>query len=174
MKNSKKDNFSNDSENIKEEINESVENNSDNLENQENLKLKDQFARLTADFENYKKRVIKERSSWEQSAKSVVIEDLLSIINDLDIAYDQLQKAPEEVRNWLVGIEIIYKNFQKFLSQQGVVEVPVSEFNPEIHEALNQVAATEDTPSGSIVTVYEKGYTLNGNLIRPAKVSVAE
>ena len=70
----------------------------------------EQFIRLSADFENYKKRVNKERSSWELDAKKSVIEDLLKIISTVDLAYQELQKAPAELKNWLVGIEIIYKN----------------------------------------------------------------
>lgn len=136
--------------------------------------LKDQFARLSADFENYKKRITKERANWEQAAKSVVIEEILEIVKDIDLAYEQLQKAPAELKNWLVGIELIYKSFQKFLTTQGVQEVPTKEFDPELHEALNKVPATDEFPSGSIVTVYEKGYTLNGTLIKAAKVSVAD
>ena len=58
--------------------------------------------------------------------------------------------------------------------QQNVKEIETKDFDPNLHEALNQVPATEDQPSGTIITVYEKGYSLNGNLIRAAKVCVAQ
>ena len=147
--------------------------NSENIDVEKNI-LKDQLARLTADFENYKKRIIRERASLEEVAKKDVIEDLLAIIKDIDLAYLELQKAPAEVKNWLVGIELIYKSFHDFLIQQNVKEIETKDFDPNLHEALNQVPATEDQPSGTIITVYEKGYSLNGNLIRAAKVCVAQ
>ena len=157
-------------ENLEQEIEQPTEKQTNKVDDS----FREQFIRLSADFENYKKRVSKERSSWELDAKKSVIEDLLKIISTVDLAYQELQKAPAELKNWLVGIEIIYKNFNTFLQQQGVQEVPSLNFDPELHEALNQVPATADKPSGSIVMVYEKGYTLNGSLIKPAKVSVAE
>ena len=150
---------------MSEEINDQAVN-SENIDVEKNI-LKDQLARLTADFENYKKRIIRERASLEEVAKKDVIEDLLAIIKDIDL-------APAEVKNWLVGIELIYKSFHDFLIQQNVKEIETKDFDPNLHEALNQVPATEDQPSGTIITVYEKGYSLNGNLIRAAKVCVAQ
>ena len=157
-----------------EKLEQQVEQSAEKQTNKIDDSFREQFIRLSADFENYKKRVGKERSSWELDAKKSVIADLLKIISTVDLAYQELQKAPAELKNWLVGIEIIYKNFNTFLQQQGLQEVATVNFDPELHEALNQVPASEDKPSGSVVMVYEKGYTLNGSLIKPAKVSVAE
>lgn len=136
---------------------------------------KDTVLRITADFDNYKKRMIKEQNQWSFSAKSDILLNILPIVDDFDRAFTQGSYATDaSVKTFLDGFEMIYKAFQKFLKHYDVQEIPTTtEFNPELHEAIAQVDMP-DKESGTIIEVVEKGYTYKGQLLRPAKVAVAK
>ncbi len=133
----------------------------------------EKYARLTADLENYKKRTIKERSAWAQSAQEKVLTQLLGIVDNFDRAMEHSVEVPQELQSWTDGIAMIHSSFKDFLKNAGVKEMAYDIFNPELHEALMQVDSDEKQ-SGEIVNVMEKGYTLNDRVLRPAKVSVAK
>lgn len=131
---------------------------------------KDQCLRTAADFENYKKRADKERALWATAAQSAVLSDLIAIVDDFDRAFASLGQKNESN----AGFELIYKALQKLLEKYGVQEMKeVATFNPEKHEAINQVESA-DHKSGDIVQVLQKGYTFKNEVLRPAKVSVAK
>ncbi len=133
----------------------------------------EKYARLTADFENYKKRTMKERSAWAESAQVALLSELLAIVDNFDRAMEHQREVPQELQGWADGIAMIHTAFKDFLKNAGVKEVPYDQFNPEFHEALMQVDSdTQD--AGEIVDVMEKGYMLNDRVVRPAKVSVAK
>jgi molecular chaperone GrpE len=140
-----------------------------------NIDYKDQFLRTTADLNNFKRRVEKERSEWMTAAQSMVIEKLLPIVDDLDRALVIAQKnVTADSVTWLDGIKLIQKNLLKTLSDLGVQEVDASgAFNPEFHEALASVESSEKA-SGDIVEVFFKGYSFKGKVIKHAQVSVAK
>lgn len=133
----------------------------------------EKYARLTADLENYKKRTIKERSAWAESAQEKILSQLLSIVDNFDRAMELKPEVPQELQAWVDGISMIYSSFGTFLKNAGVKEVSYDTFNPEFHEALMQVDSDEKE-SGEIIEVMEKGYMLNDRVLRPAKVSVAK
>jgi molecular chaperone GrpE len=128
---------------------------------------KDQCKRVSADFENFKKRTEKEQARWADIAKESVLYDLLSFVDSFDMALAQPQIDK-------VGIEMMYQSLMKILTKNDVKPMAeTKEFNPQFHEAVMQVASTEHKP-GEIVQFLSKGFMLKDKVLRPAKVSVAE
>jgi molecular chaperone GrpE len=135
----------------------------------------DKYLSLTADFQNYKKRVTQERTDWAQDAQKLVFIELLTVIDNFERALDQEKKRENaEGIAWLAGFEMIYQSLEKLLVKFGVQEVTdFSVFNPKYHEALVQVESDKHK-SGEIVQVLQKGYIMHDKVIRPATVSVAK
>lgn len=138
---------------------------------------KDRCIRAAAEFENYKKRTEKERLLWISSAQSSVLADVLNIVDDFDRAFAAFSARPEEQRSSVskdAGFELIYKSLQKILEKYGVQEIKeIGEFDPNLHEAIMQVESADHKP-GDIVQILQKGYMFKGQVLRPAKVSVAK
>ncbi|MBU4269936.1 nucleotide exchange factor GrpE [Candidatus Dependentiae bacterium] len=170
MINDQENNINNEQDNVKQDNNVQVDNCKIELDS-----IKNQLLRVNADFDNFKKRVSKERSEWEDLARFAVIEDILPIFDDFERAVELSKSSVDEKnKSWIDGFEIIYKNFKKMLDALNVKEVDCSgDFNPEFHEALMQVES-ESHKTGEIVLVLNKGYALNGKVIRHARVSVAK
>lgn len=135
----------------------------------------DKYLTLTADFQNYKKRVTQERIEWGSDAQKLVILDLLQIIDNFERALEQEKKRETtEGTSWLKGFEMIYQSLEKMLAKYGVTPITdYSVFNPKFHEALMQTESANHQ-SGDIVQVLQKGYLLHDKVIRPATVSVAK
>ena len=135
----------------------------------------DKYLSLTADFQNYKKRIIQEKTDWAQDAQKLIFIDLLGVIDNFERALEQEKKRENaEGIAWLTGFEMIYQSLEKVLLKFSVqVITDFSVFNPKYHEALIQVDSQEHK-SGDIVQVLQKGYIMNDKLIRPAIVSVAK
>ncbi|MCB9493240.1 MAG: nucleotide exchange factor GrpE [Epsilonproteobacteria bacterium] len=143
-------------------------------DNQQEESFKDQYLRLNADFQNFKKRVEKERIEWMTTAQASVLEKVLPIVDEFDRAFAALEKSEQHDASWLEGFKLVYKNLQKAMTDLGVEEIKTDgEFNPDQHEALIQVDSA-DHASGAIVQVLAKGYMLKGKVIKHAKVSVAK
>jgi molecular chaperone GrpE len=135
---------------------------------------KDKLVRVSADFENFRKRVAKDQVQWRQTAQRDVLLALLPIVDDFERALQQLQASQPHLEQWRAGITMTYKSLQKILVTFGVE--PMTNyvlFDPEYHEAIAQVDVP-NAQSGSIVEVLEQGYLLHGEVLRPAKVSVAK
>ncbi len=133
-------------------------------------------ARLAADFENYKKRMVKEQAGWIQSARIALLSNLLNVTDNFDRAMEHkktMQMDGAGMKEWSDGIAMIHAAFQEFLKKAGVQEVPYDVFDPVYHEALMHVASDKHT-TGDIVEVLEKGYLMGEHVLRPAKVSVAK
>ena len=142
----------------------------------ENSEWKDKCIRVTADFENYKKRIEQEQKVWMGTAQADILGDLLPIVDDFERALLQEQKKETvtELVSLLEGYSLIYQMLQKLLTQYGVEKITEHDkFNPIYHEALMQVDSSEHE-SGQIVAVMQKGYRFKGKVLRPAKVSVAK
>jgi molecular chaperone GrpE len=135
----------------------------------------EKYISLSADFQNYKKRVDSERAEWSLDAQKKVFIGLLAIIDNFERALDAERKAEgAEKSQQLIGFEMIYQSLEKLMQGFGIKEITdFAEFNPKYHEALMQVESA-DHASGSIVQVLQKGYLLNEKVIRPATVSVAQ
>jgi len=131
----------------------------------------DRFLRVSAEFENFKKRTSMEQIQWIQRSQQKIIIDVLSIVDNFERALQQKNETNESL---FVGIEMIYKSCLALLKKYNVEEIPTSgAFDPEKHEAIMQVDSA-DHASGEIVLVVQKGYMMNNQIIRPAQVSVAQ
>ena len=135
---------------------------------------KDRLLYLNAEFDNYKKRIEKERISWMQHSQAVLLTDFLPIIDDVERALAQIHTQPisQELQAFIQGLELIAKSFYKLLKKYDIQEITeLKQFNPEFHEAIMEVEGNGQ-PSGEIASVFEKGYLHKGSVLRPAKVSV--
>lgn len=129
---------------------------------------KNKYLYLYAEFDNYKKRTIKERSELMKYGWENIARDILGVIDNLERAVEHM--PPTTDKNLKTGIEMTVTQFRAVLEKQGVAVIPSDGviFNPELHEAMGQEPS--DLPSGTITKTLVKGYTLNGRLLRPAKV----
>jgi|SRR5579859_1049825 len=136
---------------------------------------KERSLRISADFENYKKRVEREKDQWIRMAQSNILFDLLSIADDFDRALSEARKSgSDQLKVWIEGFELTKKSLDKLLTKYDVQEIKdTGQFNPELHEAVMNVESP-DHKSGDIVNVLQKGYTFKGHILRPAKVSVVQ
>lgn len=127
------------------------------------------YLRLMADFQNYKKRVEKEKRDLYSYANEKIMNDLLTVMDNFERA---LEHDADE--NFKEGIEMIFKQLSDVLEKDGLAEIPAlgEEFDPNVHSAV-MTEETEDYESGKVSGVMQKGYTLNGKVIRPAMVKVA-
>lgn len=133
----------------------------------------EKYVRLSADFENFKRRMEKEQQQWRDMAQADLLLKILSITDNFDRAMEHKdQQSVDEFSSWAEGIAMIHGALSEFLKGVGVTEVSYEKFDPLYHDALMQVESGEHEP-GSIVTIMEKGYLFNGRVLRPAKVSVA-
>jgi molecular chaperone GrpE len=129
----------------------------------------DMARRVQAEFENYRKRSEKENAEYRKFATSGLVSELLNIADDLEKA---LETVPDAEGNFATGIKAIRGNLMKILENQGVTEVPVDKgFDPNMHEALMVMEGDED---GKVAQVYQKGYLMNGRVLRTAKVVVTK
>jgi molecular chaperone GrpE len=135
----------------------------------------DKYLALTADFQNYKKRVDLDRAEWSFEAQKKVFLGLLDIVDNFERALEQERKRENaEDVTWLAGFEMIYQSIEKLMQKFGIQKITdFSSFNPKYHEALVQVESA-DHKSGDIVQVLQTGYTMQDKVIRPATVSVAK
>ncbi|MCL4229809.1 nucleotide exchange factor GrpE [Candidatus Dependentiae bacterium] len=137
---------------------------------------REKYLRVQADFDNFTRRIEKEKSSWMRVVQATMLKDMLTIVDDVERAFatNMAIELTPELQQWLAGFELIGKSLQKFLLAQGVEEISqMSTFDPRLHEALMQVTSA-DHASGSIVEVFQKGYLFKDEVLRPAKVSVAQ
>ena len=124
--------------------------------------------RLQADFDNYRKRKEREIEDYKKVATSGIVTELLTIVDDLDRALEHAKEDDDLV----VGIKGVRANLMKILENNGLKEIPAEgKFDPNYHEALMAVEGEEDD---QIAEVFQKGYTLNGKVIRFTKVKVTK
>jgi molecular chaperone GrpE len=132
---------------------------------------RDRFLRVTAEFENYKRRTSIEQVQWIQRSQQRLIVDILSIVDNFERA---LQQKNDQNAELFVGIEMIYKSFLAFLKKYNVEEIPTTgAFDPEKHEAIMQ-SESSDVASEHIIQTTQKGFMMHGEVIRHAQVIVAK
>ena len=138
---------------------------------QEDEDLQTKFLRLSADFQNYRRRTEKEKSDIYAFANEKIVLQLLDVLDNFDRA---MQTAPEDDK-FAEGMGLILKQFTDLLDRNNVAEIEAlgKSFDPNYHNAVMTEAA-EDTESGIITKVLQKGYTLNGKVIRPSMVAVSQ
>lgn len=151
-------------------------------ENQENLSQKptaeellaeekDRYIRLYAEFENYKKRTLKEKNEFYLYASKDLMTSMLGILDDFERALKEIAKNGNE--SDLKGVELIYQKFRNKLIEKGLKPIDVNvgdDFNVDFHEAITQIPAPTPELKGKIVDVIETGYQLHDKVIRFAKV----
>ncbi len=138
-------------------------------------KLNDRYLRLQAEFDNYRKRTIRERADLLKSAGEDVLKDILPVIDDMDRAMETIEKA-EDIEAIKAGMKLIDQKFSDFIKQQGVFEIEAmhQEFDTDVHEAVTKIPAPKEELKGKVVDVIQKGYKLNDKVIRFAKVVIGE
>ena len=132
---------------------------------------KDRYIRLYAEFENFKKRTLKEKMEFAQYANTEMMIAMLSVLDDFERAIKEIAKSGNE--SDLKGVELIYQKFKNTLSDKGLKTVEVNagdEFNVDFHEAITSIPAPSEELKGKIVDVVETGYQLHDRVIRFAKV----
>ena len=136
-------------------------------------KEKDQFLRLFAEFENYKKRTSKERLELFKTASQEVVTALLPVLDDFERALAEMKKS--DGNDQLQGIKLIYNKLSDTLQNQGLTKMEVNKgdgFDAELHEAITQIPAPEEKLKGKVIDVVGTGYKLGEKIIRYPKVVV--
>lgn len=134
--------------------------------------LNDKYIRLYSEFDNYRKRSQKEKSELAKWASEDLMKAILPVIDDFERGLKSLQEA-SDINALKEGVELIYGKMKRILEQKGL-EAMVSNgeaFNPDLHEAITQIAGEEEK-KGKVIDEVEKGYLLGGKVIRYAKVVV--
>ncbi|MFO7851583.1 MAG: nucleotide exchange factor GrpE [Bacteroidota bacterium] len=137
--------------------------------------LQDKYLRLTAEFDNYRKRTLRERIELTKSAGENILVSLLPVMDDFDRAMN-LMETTSDCEAMKEGLKLIYGKMRDFLKQNGVKEIEAMDkvFDADVHEAVTKIPAAEDKKKGKVVDVIQKGYYLNDKIIRYAKVVVGE
>ena len=134
----------------------------------------DKLLRIQAEFDNYKKRLEKEKIEFIKFANSDIILEMLKILDDFERAVEA-GKSKHDFDILYKGVEMIWNDLKEFLKQKGLKEIEAKgkPFNPHEHEAMMQ-EERDDEPEGHVVEEFQKGYKLNDRVIRPAKVKVSK
>lgn len=133
--------------------------------------MKDRYMRLMADFDNFRKRQIREREEWIKRANESLLADFLPVVDHLHIA---LSKEADTSAPFVAGVKMVYDQFVAALEKNNVVPVDAKgqPFNPEWHEALSQVPS-DTVPANEVIEQFRRGWSLAGRLLRPAQVIVS-
>lgn len=144
-------------------------------EQKELLELRDKYLRLAAEFDNYRKRTVREKMELIQNAGESLLKDLLPLVDDFERGIEHASEA-EDMDAIRTGMALIYNKLQDFLVNHGVKEISAinEPFNTDWHEALTNISVPLEEMKGKIVDVIQKGYTLNDKVMRYAKVVVGE
>ena len=135
--------------------------------------LQDKYLRQVAEFDNYRKRTIKEKAELILNGAEKTISAILPILDDMERALKNMDKM-EDVAAVKEGVDLIFQKFVKILGEQGVkkIETENADFNTDLHEAIAQVPAPSDEMKGKIIDCVKTGYTLNEKVIRHSQVAV--
>ena len=135
--------------------------------------LKDKYLRSVAEFDNYRKRTLKEKADLILNGGEKTITAILPVLDDFERALTDKNEDPKAIRE---GFELILKKFKKTLTTLGVkkIETKDKDFDTEFHEAIAMVPGMGDDKKGKIIDCVEPGYTLNDKVIRHAKVAVGQ
>lgn len=135
----------------------------------------EKFLRLYSDFDNYKKRMSKERAELSKTASSELITSLLPVIDDFDRALKMIPTEKETNPAFTEGIQLIYSKLKSILQSKGLLEIenPAGKvFDTDLHDAITIIPAPTEALKGMVIEEVEKGYTLNGKVLRHSKVVV--
>ena len=137
--------------------------------------LKDKYLRSVAEFDNYRKRTLKERAELILNGGEKVLSAILPVVDDMERAIENGAKTddPQVIRE---GMELIFHKLLKVLEAQGVstIETDGADFDTDVHEAVAMVPGMGDDKKGKVIDCLQKGYKLNDKVIRHAKVAVGQ
>lgn len=166
-------------ENIDNETSVSEEN-EENLSETDQLKQqleasKKEYMFLMAEFDNFRKRTIKEKAEIIRNATEKAMKDLLPVVDDFERGLSAMAETTDAaaVKD---GMDLIYNKFIKYLEQNGVkaIESTGTDFDTELHEAIAMVPSPDESQKGKVIDTVMKGYTINDKVIRHSKVAVAQ
>ncbi len=138
-------------------------------------KEKKEYLFLMAEFDNFRKRNVKERGELIKNASESVMKQLLPIVDDMERGLEATKNAddPQAIRE---GMQLIYNKLVKLLEQNGVkaIESTGADFNPELHDAIAMVPVDDEAQKGKVIDTPTKGYMINDKVLRHAKVAVGQ
>ena len=136
---------------------------------------KDKYLRLSAEFDNYRKRTLKEKAELIKNGGEKTLTAILPVLDDFERALKNMETS-EETKAMKEGVELIFNKFQKILGQEGLqkIETEGKEFDTDFHEAIALIPAPSEDLKGKILDCVQTGYMLNEKVIRHAKVAVAQ
>ena len=139
---------------------------------EKNEELNDKYLRLFSEFDNYRKRTAKEKIELSKTASESIMVDLLPILDDFERALQTMENKETDAN--YEGVLLIYDKFKRTLEQKGLEEINAKDavFNTDEHEALTNVPVADESQKGKVLDVIQKGYKLNGKVIRYARVVV--
>jgi molecular chaperone GrpE len=134
---------------------------------------KTQYVRLQADFDNFRRRTREEQARLSHTVTANVMKEILPVLDNMDRAMDHMEKD-EKAGPYIEGYALIQKGLKKVLSDFGVKEIDAAgkAFDPHVHEAVMEVQS-DDVDEDTVAMVFQKGYTMDDTVLRPAKVQVA-
>ena len=137
--------------------------------------LQDKYLRQIAEFDNYRKRILKEKSELILNGGEKVISSLLPVLDDFERALINIKKGGDET-TLLQGTELIYQKLLSTLESQGLSKIKTEkeDFNTDFHEAVAMVPVDDESMKGKVVDCVQTGYTLNNKVIRHSKVAVGQ
>lgn len=141
----------------------------------EETDFKEKFYYIAAEFDNYRKRMEREKENLLKFGNERLLSDLLGVVDNFERTIDMLRPDEDpKIKNIVIGIDMVMKQFLDTASKHGLTQVEAmgKDFDPNFHEALAQEYQEGAAPN-SVIKEYQKGYTLNGRLVRPSKVVVA-
>ena len=146
-----------------------------NEANEKAAMLEDKYLRQAAEFDNYRKRTMKEKAELIKNGGERAIESILPVLDDFERALSNMAKD-ENATEIMTGVELIYNKFVGILKQNGLqkIETEGAEFNTDFHEAIAMVPTPDEKMKGKVLDCIQAGYTLNDKVIRHAKVAVGE
>lgn len=143
--------------------------------NEKVASLEDKYLRQVAEFDNYRKRTIKEKAELIKNGGERAIESILPVLDDFERAIQNMSKD-ESTADMLTGVELIYNKFIGILKQNGLqkIETEGKDFDTDYHEAIAMIPAPDESLKGKVLDCVQTGYILNDKVIRHAKVAVGE
>lgn len=163
------------SEDVKEDDNPEVcEEESEKLRSELD-EYKDKYLRLMAEFDNYRKRVLKEKSELILNGGEKVISSILPVLDDIERAEESMTTI-EDSKSFQEGVSLIFEKLKTILEKNGLKKMDTvgEQFNVDFHEAIAMVPGQPDELRGKVINSVQTGYLLNDKVLRHAKVAVAE
>jgi molecular chaperone GrpE len=162
-------------ENPEQSAEQQADNQADSLGLQAQLdEMKDKYMRMVAEFDNYKKRAVREKLDFMKTAAQDTLSALLPVLDD----FDRAKKFAEgkEGASWSTGVDLVYQKLYTIVKNKGLEPMNSTGevFDPELHEAVTEIPAPTEDLKGKVVDTIEKGYRLNDKIIRHAKVVVGK